>query len=248
LCLFDLQNLTVDVTTDFIVEPSIDPLTDEPIAQPHPGQSAVNFPDSLFAGLTALTALRANIANKMLPESFGSQLGRLQQLQLTCASLTSLPGSICRLSQLRVLRLHCAQQLQQLPAALGSLPVLQELQLGGLGQPMQLPASLVTHTALTALHISGCPSIDNAYTKVDGLCAASMPSLQQLLPERCRFSGVLELGGASLQQLAMKHCGVRSIDVSGGALLQQLTLADMADFRHIHGVEDLACLVTLDVR
>ncbi|WIA10583.1 hypothetical protein OEZ85_010767 [Tetradesmus obliquus] len=250
-----LQDLTVDITVDKVA-PTFDPINGLPVEPPSAAQSAVVLKDSFFAGLTALTALRVNIADATLPESFSTQLTGLQQLQLTCTNLTSLPCEISELSQLRVLRLRCAAQLQQLPEEVGSMPDLQELQLGELWQPLLLPASLSSHEALTCLHICVCTSYGNEdgdepahpYTMVDGLCAASMQSLQQLLLQRCSFPAGLELGGGSLQQLTMKHCRVGSVDLSGATSLQQLRLADVADLQHIHGVEDLCCLSVLDIR
>lgn len=255
LCLLRLQDLTVDITVDKVA-PTFDPINGLPVEPPSAAQSAVVLKDSFFAGLTALTALRVNIADATLPESFSTQLTGLQQLQLTCANLTSLPCEISELSQLRVLRLRCAAQLQQLPEEVGSMPDLQELQLGELWQPLLLPASLSSHEALTCLHICGCTSYGNEdgdepahpYTMVDGLCAASMQSLQQLLLQRCSFPAGLELGGGSLQQLTMKHCRVGSVDLSGATSLQRLRLADVAEMQHIHGVEDLCCLSVLDIR
>jgi hypothetical protein len=250
-----LQDFTVDVTTSTSLK--FEGWGGEKVVEePKPADSAVLLPSSIFADLTALTALKANIANQTLPEVVGSQLTRLQQLQLTCCNLISLPGSICRLSQLRVLLLRGAQQLRHLPEALGGLPALQELQLSGLGQPTQLPASFTALTALTALHISGCVAHiddddkdeDEFYTRVEGLCAAAMSSLQLLLIERCQFSSLVELGGASLQELRMQHCEVESNDVSGASSLQKLKLGGMSCLRYVYVADDLACLSVLDVK
>jgi hypothetical protein len=101
--------------------------------------------------------------------------GRLIHLELSCVSLTSVPGWLGELEHLETLIFDgCNLEITALPEIFGKLPKLRTLILPNFRQMQTLPSSLIELTGLVSLSFSG-------------------PTLASLPPTLCRLTRLLRL-------------------------------------------------------
>ncbi|GJP62292.1 hypothetical protein CLOP_g19375 [Closterium sp. NIES-67] len=114
------------------------------------------FPLAFFPELRVLTIQNAELLDS-LPESLGSDLQQLQQLDIHQAeALRRLPDSIAHLQHLTSLEIHSANSLYYL-SDIGSVSGLRQLNLSGCSNLRDFPTSVTQLTCLTRLETCGAP-------------------------------------------------------------------------------------------
>ncbi|KAG0626626.1 hypothetical protein M758_2G138800 [Ceratodon purpureus] len=144
-----------------------------------------------------------------------------------CTSITTLPHSIGRVSNLQILTLDYCKNLQELPSSIGQLSGLEQLHLGGCENLKALPDSISTLPGLGVLYISGCSSMSR-------MPQSPMTALAMVFMELAEEWQALALGQLiGLRFLDLYNCSDEAIAVldSSGAFGNLHHLSECGIFR-----------------
>ncbi|XP_057977381.1 disease resistance protein RPS2-like [Malania oleifera] len=139
------------------------------------------LPESPDCGILSTLLLQNNSRLDTIPALFFEQMKNLQVLDLYCTGIVSLPSSLSKLVNLKVLYLNGCIHLRELPSQIGELQHLEVLDIRGSGVN-NIPPHLQTLISLRRLRVS-FPDPGNENNIQDGLFSRNLISGLSMLEE-----------------------------------------------------------------
>ncbi|KAI5081317.1 hypothetical protein GOP47_0004500 [Adiantum capillus-veneris] len=163
------------------------------------------FPTVVDFSELKIALLSSNATLRSIPESPFKCMEQLVVLDLKhCASLTSLPDSICYLQCLEVLELSFCTQLLWLPRTIGKLKVLKYLCLSGCLSLTCLPVSVGSLMNLTMLDLSLCSRLKSLPKALVNLSCLQILNISGCYSLQCLPDAIASL--RKLRTLVISGC------------------------------------------